>query len=42
MDAVKLKFNVYLLGSAVRGVNYPDGSVEKALNAMKSSGVVLL
>ncbi|MDR2343104.1 MAG: bifunctional nicotinamidase/pyrazinamidase [Spirochaetaceae bacterium] len=42
MDAVKLKFTVYLLGAAVRGVNYPEGSVEKALKAMESSGVTVL
>jgi nicotinamidase/pyrazinamidase len=42
MDAVKLKFTVYLLGDTVRGVNYPEGSVEKALSAMKSSGVMVL
>jgi nicotinamidase/pyrazinamidase len=42
LDAVKLNFTVYLLGDAVRGVNYPVGSVEKALSAMKSAGVVLL
>lgn len=42
MDAVKLKFTVYLLGSAVRGVNYPEGSVEKALSAMERSGVMVL
>jgi nicotinamidase/pyrazinamidase len=42
MDAVKNKFAVYLLGDAVRGVNYPEGSVEKALREMKSAGVVLL
>ena len=39
MDAVKLGFSVYLLGNAVRGVNYPEGSVEKALSAMESSGI---
>jgi nicotinamidase/pyrazinamidase len=42
MDAVKLGFTVYLLGDAVRGVNYPEGSVEKALDAMKNAGVVIV
>ncbi|MDR3113898.1 MAG: bifunctional nicotinamidase/pyrazinamidase [Treponema sp.] len=42
MDAVKLRFTVYLLRDAVRGVNYPEGSVEKALSAMESAGVILL
>ncbi|MDR2070267.1 MAG: bifunctional nicotinamidase/pyrazinamidase [Treponema sp.] len=41
MDAVKLGFTVYLLQDAVRGVNYPEGSVEKALDTMKSAGVVM-
>jgi nicotinamidase/pyrazinamidase len=42
MDAVKRGFAVYLLTEAVRGVNFPKGSVEKALAAMKSAGVTLL
>jgi nicotinamidase/pyrazinamidase len=39
MDAVKLGFAVYVLEDAVRGVNYPEGSVEKALGTMKNAGV---
>jgi nicotinamidase/pyrazinamidase len=39
MDAVKLGLAVYLLEDAVRGVNYPEGSVEKALDTMKAAGV---
>jgi nicotinamidase/pyrazinamidase len=39
MDAVKLGFSVYLLRDAVRGVNYPEGSVEKALSEMENAGV---
>jgi nicotinamidase/pyrazinamidase len=42
MDAVKLGFTVYLLRDAVRGVNYPEGSVEKALDTMKKVGVLAL
>jgi nicotinamidase/pyrazinamidase len=42
MDAVKLGFTVYLLRDAVRGVNYPEGSVEKALTAMKDAGVLIV
>ncbi|MHB9293081.1 nicotinamidase/pyrazinamidase [Hollandina sp. SP2] len=42
MDAVKLGLTVYLLRDAIRGVNYPEGSVEKALGAMKTSGVVMV
>ena len=39
MDAVRLGFTVYLLEDAVRGVNYPEGSIERALVAMKDAGV---
>ena len=42
MDAVQLGLTVYLLRDAVRGVNYPEGSVEKALDAMKSAGVLFV
>ncbi|MDR3356283.1 MAG: bifunctional nicotinamidase/pyrazinamidase [Spirochaetaceae bacterium] len=42
LDAVKLRFNTYLLSGAVRGVNYPEGSTEKALLSMKNSGVLLV
>jgi nicotinamidase/pyrazinamidase len=42
MDAVKLGFTVYLLRDAVRGVNYPEGSVETALSAMKAAGVLMV
>lgn len=40
MDAVKLGLSVYLLRDAIRGVNYPEGSVEKALHEMKNAGVM--
>jgi nicotinamidase/pyrazinamidase len=42
MDAVNLGFTVYLLKDAIRGVNYPEGSVERALATMKSAGVVMV
>ncbi|MDR0408822.1 MAG: bifunctional nicotinamidase/pyrazinamidase [Spirochaetaceae bacterium] len=42
MDALKLGFKVYILRDAVRGVNYPEGSVEKALSAMESAGVSMI
>jgi nicotinamidase/pyrazinamidase len=42
MDAARLGFTVYLLSGAVRGVNYPEGSVKKALDAMKKAGVTLV
>jgi nicotinamidase-related amidase len=31
--------NVYLLEDAVRGVNYPEGSVQKALDTMQHAGI---
>jgi nicotinamidase/pyrazinamidase len=39
MDAVKLGFAVYLLDDALRGVNYPEGSVQKALDTMQLAGI---
>jgi nicotinamidase-related amidase len=39
MDAAKRGFTVYLLEDAVRGVNYPEGSVEKALDTMHHAGI---
>jgi nicotinamidase/pyrazinamidase len=42
MDAVKLGFTVYLLQDAIRGVNVPNGSVEKALIEMKNAGVTFV
>ncbi|MDR1363625.1 MAG: bifunctional nicotinamidase/pyrazinamidase [Spirochaetaceae bacterium] len=42
MDAIKLGFTVYILRDAVRGVNYPEGSVEKAIHTMKNAGVIMI
>jgi nicotinamidase/pyrazinamidase len=42
MDAIAQGFTAYLLSDSVRGVGYPEGSVEKALSAMKNAGVILL
>jgi nicotinamidase/pyrazinamidase len=39
MDAAKRGFTVYLLEDAVRSVNYPEGSVEKALDTMQRAGI---
>ena len=41
LDARRLGFRVTLVHDACRGVDYPKGSVEKALAAMKASGVQL-
>jgi nicotinamidase/pyrazinamidase len=42
LDALALGFTVYLLKDAVRGVNYPEGSVENALNTMKNAGAIMI
>jgi nicotinamidase/pyrazinamidase len=39
LDAVKLGFKTILLLDAVRGVGYPQGSVEDAMDAMEKAGV---
>jgi nicotinamidase/pyrazinamidase len=39
MDAVALGFQTTLITDAVRGVGYPAGSVEQAIETMKNSGV---
>ncbi|GHV75275.1 nicotinamidase [Spirochaetia bacterium] len=42
MDAIAQGFTAYLLSDAVRGVGFPEGSVEKAINAMKTAGAMAL
>ena len=39
MDAIKLKYNTFLIEDAVKGVNFPEGSVEKAKQTMSSAGI---
>jgi nicotinamidase/pyrazinamidase len=39
MDCKKLGFNTIIVSDAVRGVGYPEGSVEKAILAMKEAGI---
>jgi nicotinamidase/pyrazinamidase len=39
MDCKKLGFNVIVATDAVRGVGFPEGSVEAAINEMKSAGI---
>jgi nicotinamidase/pyrazinamidase len=41
LDARRLGFTVIVLEDAVRGVGYPEGSVEKALEEMKDQGIRL-
>jgi nicotinamidase/pyrazinamidase len=40
MDSRRLGFYTIVVEDAVRGVNYPEGSVEKAVAEMKSNGIV--
>jgi nicotinamidase/pyrazinamidase len=39
MDSRRLGFNTIIVEDAVRGVDYPDGSVEKAVAEMKAAGI---
>jgi nicotinamidase/pyrazinamidase len=41
LDAVRLGFTVVVLSDAVRGVGFPAGSIEQALDTMKRAGVLL-
>jgi nicotinamidase/pyrazinamidase len=42
MDALSLGYKTVVLKDAVRGVGFPEGSVEKALADMKAAGILLL
>jgi nicotinamidase/pyrazinamidase len=42
MDAATLGYTTVVLKDAVRGVGFPEGSVEKALSDMKAAGILLL
>ena len=39
MDCRRLGFNTIVVSDAVRGVNFPEGSVEKSITEMKSAGI---
>jgi len=39
MDSRRLGFNTIVVSDAVRGVNYPDGSAERAIAEMKANGI---
>jgi nicotinamidase/pyrazinamidase len=39
MDSKKSEFNTIIASDAVRGVDFPKGSVENAVTAMKSAGI---
>jgi len=40
MDCRRLGFNTIIAGDAVRGVNYPAGSTEKAIAQMRDEGII--
>jgi len=42
MDAVALGYNTYVVNDAVKGVNVPSGSIEKALKFMDKAGVTFV
>ena len=39
MDCIRLGFNTIIAGDAVRGVGFPEGSVENAIAEMKKAGI---
>ena len=41
MDAISLGYKTIIVKDAVRGVNYPEGSVEKAIKIMQDSNILL-
>jgi nicotinamidase/pyrazinamidase len=42
MDAVRLGYKTRIVADAVKGVGYPEGSVEKALKEMEKAGIALV
>ena len=40
MDAISLGYNTIIIEDAVRGVNYPAGSIDDAIAHMKKAGIV--
>ncbi|MDR0557855.1 MAG: bifunctional nicotinamidase/pyrazinamidase [Treponema sp.] len=42
MDAMRLRYKTYVFTDAVRGVDYPKGSVEQVLSAMKVAGIGMI
>ena len=42
IDCKKLGFNTVVVSDAVRGVGFPDGSVETAISEMKSNGIMFV
>ncbi|MDR0628287.1 MAG: bifunctional nicotinamidase/pyrazinamidase [Treponema sp.] len=42
LDAVRLGYKTLVLIDGVRGVDYPEGSVERAFKAMEDAGIILV
>lgn len=42
MDANELGYNTFVIKDATKGINKPEGSIEKALNRMKEKGVKII
>lgn len=42
MDAISLKFETYVIIDACKGVDFPEGNIEKALNTMKEKGIKII
>ncbi len=42
MDSVKLGFETYVIIDATRGVDFPEGNIEKSLKAMKEAGIKII
>ncbi|MDR1074598.1 MAG: bifunctional nicotinamidase/pyrazinamidase [Treponema sp.] len=42
MDALRLRYTTYVFTDAVRGVDYPKGSVEQVLSAMEVTGAGMI
>ena len=42
MDSITLGYKTIVAGDAVRGVDYPAGSVEKAISSLEKAGVIII
>jgi nicotinamidase/pyrazinamidase len=42
LDAARLGYKTTVIADAVRGVGYPEGSVQRALERMKEAGILLV
>jgi nicotinamidase/pyrazinamidase len=42
MDAVRQGYQTFVLQDAVRGVDFPKGSIEKAFRDMVEAGIIII